>query len=330
MPPSPINSHPCLTHTCRFLTTNRVGSFDEAFKSRIHMALYYPPLNWLTTDKIWRNLIRRAKEAKVECNDNALIEFAYKLREDQHSKPNTTGPTWNGRQIRNAFQSALALARNESVAAQKPTVQLETRHFRTVAEVSNEFNQYILRVKSGRSDADIMQEVGARADDYHYAQYAQTQFPPPQMPMRQATPAGGNPMMGFGTPQSAQQGYAAANGSPYHPGQQPFYGNLQPQQQQQPPPPPPPPSFNMPQGYGQQPARAPFGQPMQQQPYQAPPTQQYQTPTTQPYQSPPQQQQQPLTGYAAPGAQHGFTMAGAAEPGSVPAPQEPQAVQQRA
>lgn len=27
-----------------FLTTNRVGAFDEAFKSRIHISLYYPPL----------------------------------------------------------------------------------------------------------------------------------------------------------------------------------------------------------------------------------------------------------------------------------------------
>jgi len=28
-----------------FLTTNRVGTFDEAFRSRIHMWLYYPPLD---------------------------------------------------------------------------------------------------------------------------------------------------------------------------------------------------------------------------------------------------------------------------------------------
>jgi len=28
-----------------FLTTNRVGTLDEAFKSRIHLSLYYPSLN---------------------------------------------------------------------------------------------------------------------------------------------------------------------------------------------------------------------------------------------------------------------------------------------
>ena len=35
-----------------FLTTNRVGISDEAFKSRIHISLYYPPLNWQQTEKI--------------------------------------------------------------------------------------------------------------------------------------------------------------------------------------------------------------------------------------------------------------------------------------
>lgn len=315
------------------------------------MALYYPPLNWLATDKIWRNLIRRAHEAKVECNDNELIKFAYQLSEEQRTKPGSTGPSWNGRQIRNAFQSALALARNESVAAQKPQIELETRHFQTVAEVSNEFNRYILRVKSGRSDADIMQETGSRADDYTHPAYAQsavpsnpaTYYPPPsgqvQMPMRQATP-GVNPFAGFATPQSnmhlqqpqqQQPMYAAANGSPYHSNQQPFYSGLQQQQQQQPPPP-----FSLAQGYGQQPQqpqqpqqRSSFGQPFQG----IPSTQQYQTPLGQQQQQglqgPPQQPAPyaPTTGPA--GVQPGYDTAPGAETTSGE-PQAPPSVDQRA
>lgn len=34
-----------------FLASNRVGVFSEAFKSRIHVALYYPPLRCRQTER---------------------------------------------------------------------------------------------------------------------------------------------------------------------------------------------------------------------------------------------------------------------------------------
>jgi len=37
------------------LTSNRVGTFDEAFKSRIQVALHYPRLDSLSQKKIWQN-----------------------------------------------------------------------------------------------------------------------------------------------------------------------------------------------------------------------------------------------------------------------------------
>ena len=63
------------------------------------MALYYPPLDWFTTEKIWRNLIRRARESpmKVECNSDALVKFAWSLFEDQNNSTSKVGPAWNGR-----------------------------------------------------------------------------------------------------------------------------------------------------------------------------------------------------------------------------------------
>lgn len=45
-----------------FLTTNRVGTLDEAFKSRIHMSLYYPPLDREQTIQIFEMNIDRIEE----------------------------------------------------------------------------------------------------------------------------------------------------------------------------------------------------------------------------------------------------------------------------
>jgi hypothetical protein len=163
------------------------------------MALYYPPLNWSTTEKIWRNLIRRTLESstlKVECSLDDLITFARQLFEEQERNSDPTH--WNGRQIRNAFQSAIALARNEASGSDKIVV-VEPRHFSTVARVSNEFNTYLWKVKSGRNDADIAKEVQSRHDDFDRTTYAQGpsmsqphQYAPPvqvQMPMRQTVPS---------------------------------------------------------------------------------------------------------------------------------------------
>jgi hypothetical protein len=42
-----------------FLTTNRVGYFDEAFMSRIHLSLGYDKLDNIARGKIWDNLFKK-------------------------------------------------------------------------------------------------------------------------------------------------------------------------------------------------------------------------------------------------------------------------------
>jgi SpoVK/Ycf46/Vps4 family AAA+-type ATPase len=44
------------------LTTNRVGTFDEAFKSRISLALRYEKLTQVQRKQVWRNFIRRLED----------------------------------------------------------------------------------------------------------------------------------------------------------------------------------------------------------------------------------------------------------------------------
>ncbi|KAI9170829.1 putative cell division cycle ATPase [Paramyrothecium foliicola] len=117
-----------------FLTTNRVGTIDEAFKSRIHLSLYYvsfawavihgnnanqyqPPLDKTQTRDIFRLNIAKLKVIEQEgqrmtgepaliIKERDIIDFADKHYEDL---ARSTG-CWNGRQIRSAFQIASSLA----------------------------------------------------------------------------------------------------------------------------------------------------------------------------------------------------------------------------
>ena len=99
-----------------FLTTHRVGVLDDAFKSRIRLSLYYGPLDLERTLAIFNKNIKRIREkdpeAKVE--KEKILGFAQK-HFTQHAKMREDGlgvleGWWNGRQIRNAFQTAIALA----------------------------------------------------------------------------------------------------------------------------------------------------------------------------------------------------------------------------
>jgi SpoVK/Ycf46/Vps4 family AAA+-type ATPase len=46
------------------LTTNRIGTFDEAFKSRVQLALHYPPLDEKGREEIWHNFMRALRKAE--------------------------------------------------------------------------------------------------------------------------------------------------------------------------------------------------------------------------------------------------------------------------
>lgn len=152
------------------LTTNRVGDFDEAVKSRVHCALYYPPLDRRNTKKIWKmnlELLQKQNESP-DCNmpvrfdRKEILEFA-----DSHWKD---GNRWNGRQIKNAFQTAVALADWDSLKGSSGGdsrlfgPQLERRHFETVSRASTHFDTYLSEVRGDDETRARMNEV--REDDY--------------------------------------------------------------------------------------------------------------------------------------------------------------------
>lgn len=86
-----------------FLTTNRVKAFDEAFLSRIHVALHFRELSFESKKQVWQAFI-----AKAGAKDDITAEEIGEL-----AKKNV-----NGRQIKNAARTAqsLAIARDEKLA----------------------------------------------------------------------------------------------------------------------------------------------------------------------------------------------------------------------
>jgi hypothetical protein len=81
-----------------FLTTNRVGVFDTAFKSRVHLAIRYPALSTPSRRELWEIFITSGSAGnKPQWVDSALLD---KL----------AGYELNGRQIKNIVRTGFALA----------------------------------------------------------------------------------------------------------------------------------------------------------------------------------------------------------------------------
>ncbi|ROW06782.1 hypothetical protein VMCG_04011 [Cytospora schulzeri] len=105
-----------------FLTTNRLGSFDAAMKSRIHLALGYFPPDSETRRKIWMQYLSRvpANEKAIDDTDNAF-DFL-------------SGQELNGREISNAINTACTIARFNKE-------RLQIHHLKTVFTVRGKFDQ---------------------------------------------------------------------------------------------------------------------------------------------------------------------------------------------
>ncbi|KAI5458937.1 hypothetical protein BGZ63DRAFT_361223 [Mariannaea sp. PMI_226] len=147
-----------------FLTTNRVGGIDPAFKSRIHLSVYYPRLDLETTLQLYGTFLRRTREEQrksgvvvFQIKNKEVLSFAkHHYRELKKEGYNT----WNGRQIRNAFQTAIALVEHQATqlppGSPKPTLGKE--QFKIVAKGSKEFDSYLIRTLQGADDEIAMRD----------------------------------------------------------------------------------------------------------------------------------------------------------------------------
>ena len=148
-----------------FLTTNRVGTFDDAFKSRIHLSLYYPELKLTPTLKVWKMNISRTRSNlhHVDVDEDEIMEFAEK--QYKKAKKDNTG-RWNGRQIRNAFQTAIALAEWDLKIDKTKTAKLTRARFEKVEKASREFDKYLKDTHGGANEGERAQGLNERLDNW--------------------------------------------------------------------------------------------------------------------------------------------------------------------
>ncbi|KAK7917991.1 hypothetical protein PG985_009865 [Apiospora marii] len=126
------------------LTSNRVGTFDEAFKSRIQVAIHYDNLTKKSRKAIWRNFFDMIEESDEGAN---VPELERRLDE-------LAGEEMNGRQIRNALLTARQLAQHRNE-------RLDWEHLNQVMKTSAAFNKYLKTVK-GHTDDRWAREEGIR------------------------------------------------------------------------------------------------------------------------------------------------------------------------
>ena len=129
------------------LTSNRVGTFDEAFKSRLQLALHYEKLKLKDRRKIWENFIKRLEtleETGIDFND--LSKHVNDLAKHE----------LNGRQIRNAITTARQLALYEEK-------DLDFNDLQQVIKVALKFDKYTTEMQEGKTDDEVMRSDGIRA-----------------------------------------------------------------------------------------------------------------------------------------------------------------------
>ncbi len=78
-----------------FLTTNRVGTFDEGFISRIHIQIHYPTFQSSDREKVWDAFFQKLEEDREATMRIPQATKDYIQSRELHELE------WNGREIRN-------------------------------------------------------------------------------------------------------------------------------------------------------------------------------------------------------------------------------------
>ena len=74
------------------LTSNRVGTFDEAFRSRVHIALHYEDLKPRSRRQIWSNFLARLEGTEEGENVDDIRDRLDELVSDLDPLTNTSLP----------------------------------------------------------------------------------------------------------------------------------------------------------------------------------------------------------------------------------------------
>ena len=93
-----------------FLTTNRVGHFDEALISRINITIYYSPFNELQRRALWESCFKKLQK---EREDKMRIQPQHQMCRGRVGRPEEAGMEWprdkNGKSTDEVHSIALTL-----------------------------------------------------------------------------------------------------------------------------------------------------------------------------------------------------------------------------
>lgn len=137
------------------LTSNRIGTFDEAFKSRVQLSLYYPPLSKKNRLDVWDNFIELLKQGDEDVDFEGIEGKLKRLARYP----------LNGRQIRNTLNTARQLAQFREQT-------LEYDHLEQAIKNVIEFETYVTHLHDGQTDEEYAEASGIRhsqskaEDDY--------------------------------------------------------------------------------------------------------------------------------------------------------------------
>lgn len=163
------------------LTTNRVGTFDEAFKSRILLSLHYEKLSKGQRRKIWRGFVNHLEDTHLSSGEKDTGREHRFHNGGSSSTANTSSKggsqaedlpdidfqeirdyldelashELNGRQIRNIITTARQLAK-----FRKKT--LDYGLLQEVISVSGKFDEYFSKLNENQSDEQIARSDGLR------------------------------------------------------------------------------------------------------------------------------------------------------------------------
>jgi len=131
------------------LTSNRVGTFDEAFKSRIQLAIHYANLSLFQRTQVWGNFIRRLEklgEENVDFDD--LRDNVEGLAKNQ----------MNGRQIRNA----ITIARQDAKWEGKT---IDYKLLQDIIDIAGKFDVSIKKLNNGLTQDELTEDGGWRLSE---------------------------------------------------------------------------------------------------------------------------------------------------------------------
>jgi AAA+ superfamily predicted ATPase len=149
------------------LTTNQPGFIDDAFISRLNLCIEYKEMDEDTRKKVWRQFLRKhLKEQEHLAGTQPKINIMPDVQTYVTSDPEIVKLGLNGRDIRNAFDSAVKVATHRTRQASRgqrcSIVQLEVDDFKQAVENKKAIYDYLNRVEA-RAEWKRAHGRGARA-----------------------------------------------------------------------------------------------------------------------------------------------------------------------